>query len=128
MKNHLLAIAVSVVAALTACGTTSPNGTQTSTSASAQQTPGPAPLIYFQSKRPPSSISSCLASRISGLQKHVANGTTDLTTGGRSGHYAWLIELTPSGSGSVVKVQKSPGDDDSVPEPEMRFDIARCSV
>jgi len=86
------------------------------------------PVVFVQSQRAPSDISSCLQRRIEGLRKSAGNGSTELTLGHGSENYAWLITLMPSGHGSVVKVQKSPGDDGSVPEPEMRFDIARCTT
>ena len=91
------------------------------------------PLVFVQSQRAPSYISSCLQSRINGLRMNTGNGSTELRVGRGSENYAWLITLMPSGYGSVVKVQKSPGDespgdDGSVPEPEMRFDIARCTT
>lgn len=51
-------------------------------------------------------------------------GSTELLVGSN----AWLVTLTPSGYGSIVKVQQSASDDGGVPEPEMRFDVARCAV
>ncbi|WP_235527417.1 hypothetical protein [Burkholderia sp. Leaf177] len=44
------------------------------------------------------------------------------------GPNAWLVTLTPSQYGSTVKVQKSAGDYGRLPEPEMRFNIARCTT
>jgi hypothetical protein len=51
-------------------------------------------------------------------------GVSELLVGSNT----WLVTLTPSGYGSTVKVQKSTGDDGRLPEPEMRFDIARCTT
>jgi hypothetical protein len=50
-------------------------------------------------------------------------GNTEVVVGSN----AYLITLTPSAYGSIVKVQQS-GDDGGVPEPELRFDIARCTT
>ena len=116
--NKLPLLAV-VPAALAIAACSSPNVQEVRTSE---------PVVFVQSQRAPSDISSCLRSRIDGLRMTAGNGSTELTVGHGSENYAWLITLMPSGYGSVVKVQKSPGDDGSVPEPEMRFDIARCTT
>jgi hypothetical protein len=117
MNKLLLLSALPAVLAIAACS--SPN---------VQDVRSSEPVVFVQSQRAPSYISSCLQSRIDGLRMSAGNGSTELTVGHGAENYAWLITLMPSGYGSVVKVQKSPGDDGSVPEPEMRFDIARCTT
>jgi hypothetical protein len=109
---------VSAALVLTACS--SPN---------VQEVRSSEPVVYAQSMRAPDDISSCLRSRLGGLRMHVHDGETELAIGSGAENYGWLITLTPTGSGygTVVKVQKS-SDDESVPEPEMRFDIARCTT
>ncbi|TKC91554.1 hypothetical protein FAZ69_03640 [Trinickia terrae] len=115
--NKLLLAAVPATLAIAACS--SPN---------VQEVHSSEPMVFVQSARAPGYISSCLQSRIDGLRMSTGTGSTELTVGHGADNYAWLITLIPSGNGSVVKVQKSPGDDGSVPEPEMRFDIARCTT
>ncbi len=55
-------------------------------------------------------------------------GNTEVIVGSN----AWLVTLTPATFGSVVKavvkVQQSSNDDGGVPEPELRFAIARCTT
>jgi hypothetical protein len=117
MNTPLLVAAAPVALAIAACS--SPN---------VQEVRSSAPVVYVQSLRAPDDISSCLRNRLGGLRANLVGGTTELTIGNGSENYAWLITLTPTDAGSVVKVQKSAGDSDSVPEPEMRFDIARCTT
>jgi hypothetical protein len=38
------------------------------------------------------------------------------------------VTLTPSNTGSVIKVMHPANAPDDPPEPEMRFDIARCAT
>ncbi|MDR5811136.1 hypothetical protein [Caballeronia sp. LZ019] len=81
-------------------------------------------MIYVSSARAASDISSCLQRRLPSAQVMRDQGSTELLVGSN----AWLVTLTPSGYGSIVKVQQSASDDGGVPEPEMRFDVARCAV
>jgi hypothetical protein len=115
MKKLLLIIAPLVV---TACSS-APNEPEIRASE---------PVVFGKSQRLPGDIASCLTSRLSGVRTSVANGITELTIGRGSKDYGWLITLTPSGSGSIVKAQKSPGDDGPIPEPEVRVGIARCTT
>jgi hypothetical protein len=82
------------------------------------------PLIHVSSARTASDISGCLEHMLPSVQTTRANGSTELVVGPN----AWLVTLTPSGYGSIVKVQKSDGEYSGLPEPELRFDIARCTT
>ena len=82
------------------------------------------PVIHVSSVRPASDISNCLQRMIPSAQTRLDQGTTELLVGSN----AWLVMLTPSAYGSIVKVQQSSSDDGGVPEPELRFDIARCTT
>lgn len=119
MNKHFLVAAAPAVLAIAACS--SPN---------VQDARAFAPVVLVQSHRAPENIANCLQDRLAGVRTHVGNGTTELSVGHGPENDAWLITLTPSNSGygSVVKVQKSPDSDGPVPEPEMRFAIARCTT
>ncbi|BAN22457.1 hypothetical protein [Caballeronia insecticola] len=108
-----VSVVLSGVAALAACGSTS------SPELRASQ-----PVIHVSSARPASDISSCLQRMIPSAQTRRDQGSTELLVGSN----AWLVTLTPSAYGSIVKVQQSSSDDGGVPEPELRFDIARCTT
>ncbi|WP_087665270.1 hypothetical protein [Caballeronia humi] len=82
------------------------------------------PVIHVSSARTASDISSCLERMLLSVQTIRDSGSTELVVGPN----AWLVTLTPSGYGSIVKVQKSPGEYGGLPEPELRFDIARCTT
>lgn len=101
------------LAALAACG-----------SASGPELRSSAPVIYVSSARTPSDVASCLEERLPSVSASRVGGVSELLVGSNT----WLVTLTPSGYGSTVKVQKSAGDDSRLPEPEMRFDIARCTT
>jgi hypothetical protein len=92
-------------------------------SASGPELRASTPLIHVSSARSASYISSCLEDRLSSVETTRASGVTELNVG----RNAWLVTLTPSSYGSVVKVQKSDSGG-SLPEEEMRFDIARCTT
>jgi hypothetical protein len=82
------------------------------------------PVIYVSSARAASDISGCLQRMIPSAQTVRDQGSTEVLVGSN----AWLVTLTPSSYGSTVKVQQSSHDDGGVPEPELRFDIARCTT
>jgi len=82
------------------------------------------PVIHVSSARTASDVSSCLERMLPSVETTRANGSTELVVGPN----AWLVTLTPSGYGSIVKVQKSEGEYSGLPEPELRFDIARCTT
>jgi hypothetical protein len=79
-------------------------------------------LIFFRSQHPIAGISSCLQRRLPSTRAASAHGATELNANG-----AWLITLTPSPSGSIVAVRPG-GSPGRIPEPEMRFAVARCST
>jgi hypothetical protein len=110
--THLFA-AVTGAAALAACSSTSGPELRASK-----------PVIHVSSARPASDISSCLQRMIPSAQATRAQGSTELMVGSN----AWLVTLTPSVYGSEVKVQQSSSSDGGVSEPELRFDIARCTI
>ncbi|MEJ0002918.1 MAG: hypothetical protein WDN30_04000 [Pararobbsia sp.] len=117
MKNLLL-FAVPATASLVACSS-APSG------------PGvhaAAPMIYVQSARQPDDISACLQEKVFSMHEASAGSSTELSIGPRASRIDWLITLTPSGDGSIVKVQHSADASDDLPEPELRFDIARCTT
>jgi len=82
------------------------------------------PLIYIASQRSPSDVFRCLEDKLPSPSTSQLGGSSEL----RVGSDAWVVTLTPSQYGSTVKVQKSASDDGGLSEPEMRFDIARCTV
>ncbi|WP_250537941.1 MULTISPECIES: hypothetical protein [unclassified Caballeronia] len=109
----LSSVLSSGIAALAACSSTSGPELRASK-----------PVIHVSSARPASDISNCLQRMIPSAQTRLDQGTTELLVGSN----AWLVTLTPSAYGSIVKVQQSSSDDGGVPEPELRFDIARCTT
>jgi len=84
-------------------------------------------MIYVSSPRSADYIASCLTGRLPRVQAERINGSTELTVGSGS-HGSYFVTLTPSGRGSVIKVLHPADAADDPPEPEMRFDIARCAV
>lgn len=110
----LVCAILSGVAALAACSSTS----------SSPELRASKPVIHVSSTRAASDISGCLQHMIPSAHATRAQGSTELMIGSN----AWLVTLTPSHYGSVVKVQQSSSDDGGVPEPELRFDIARCTT
>lgn len=122
-KSPLAALGVSATLAcafqaLSGCAFAPPN---------AEQVRESEPVVFASSTRSPQAIARCMSSRVDGFVEETQGGTTILTLGRGTDHYAWLITLMPSGTGAVIKAQKS-SDDDLVPEPEMRFAIARCTA
>jgi hypothetical protein len=105
--------ALSAAFALAACG--SANGPELRSSI---------PLIYISTTRSPADVFSCLEDKLPSVSTSKTGGVSELLVG----RDAWLVTLTPSGYGSTVKVQKSADDYGRLPEPEMRFDIARCTT
>jgi hypothetical protein len=83
--------------------------------------------MSFTSHRPASAIASCLASHVGGVHRSTDGATTQLAVGG-SAHQAWSITLTPAPAGTLVNVRKASNDDGPVPEPDMRYYIARCTT
>ncbi|CAB3792705.1 sugar ABC transporter ATPase [Pararobbsia alpina] len=118
MKNVLLP----AVVALAACSSANGPGM------SGPEVRASAPLIYVQSARQPDDITACLHERVFSVHETSVGSATEIAIGPRSNAVDWLITLTPSGNGSIVKVQKSANASDDIPEPELRFDIARCTT
>ncbi|PCE33008.1 putative periplasmic lipoprotein [Burkholderia ubonensis] len=112
MKRFLLLLPATAV--LAACGSAP-------TSESAAES-GAQAMIYVSSQRPADAIANCLDSRLSDVQRSHHGGVTDITVGSRS----YFVTLTPSGSGSVIKVVR--GTASEPPEEAMRFAIARCAI
>ncbi|MFM0735044.1 hypothetical protein PQQ52_31665 [Paraburkholderia sediminicola] len=112
----LLAPAAAVTAFLAACGSSS----------------GPArdasqPMIYVSSPRTPADISDCLQSKLSRVRMSRVGAATEIAVGSDSNN-SYFVTLTPSNAGSVIKVMHPANAPDDPPEPEMRFDIARCAT
>lgn len=121
MHKPLTSFALLPIALLAACGS-APNASDSAQS-------GAAPLsnstMAFTSRRAPSAIASCLTSRLGSVRRTAGGATTILAIGDGP---AWRITLTPVSQGTTVNVLKSAGSDGPVPEPEVRFHIARCSI
>ena len=113
MKKLLLLAPAAL--ALAACGSSGPTR-------DASQ-----PLVFVTSQRTPSYIAECLQSRLSRVQASSVGGATELAVGSGS-DTAYFITLTPVSAGSVIKVMRPANAPDDPPEPEMRFDIARCAT
>ncbi|MFM0056095.1 hypothetical protein PQR64_10765 [Paraburkholderia phytofirmans] len=112
----LLAPAVAALAALAGCGSSS----------------GPArdaslPMMYVSSQRAPAYIADCLESRLSRVRTSHVGSATEIAVGSDSNN-SYFVTLTPSNAGSVIKVMHPANAPDDPPEPEMRFDIARCAT
>ncbi|NRO97567.1 hypothetical protein GWC77_16720 [Paraburkholderia sp. NMBU_R16] len=84
--------------------------------------------MAFTSHRTPSSITSCLSSRMHGVHRASSGTATELVIGNGARTNTWRITLAPAGAGSAVNVHKPSSDDGSVSEPELRYHIARCVV
>jgi hypothetical protein len=80
-----------------------------------------------QPQRTPSYITECLESRLSRVHASSVGGATELAVGSDS-DTAYFVTLTPVSAGSVIKVMRPANAPDDPPEPEMRFDIARCAT
>ncbi|MGF6571687.1 hypothetical protein SAMN05443245_5401 [Paraburkholderia fungorum] len=119
MKRLLLlapAVALTAVTAcLTACGSSGPTRDAS------------IPLVYVSSQRAPADIANCLEGRLSRVRTSHAGIATQLAVGSDSNN-SYFVTLTPTNTGSVIKVMHPANAPDDPPEPEMRFDIARCAT
>jgi hypothetical protein len=120
MKRLLLlapsAVALAAVAAcLSACGSSGPTRDAS------------VPLVYVSSQRAPADIAECLEGRLSRVRTSHAGIATQLAVGPDSNN-SYFVTLTPINNGSVIKVMHPANAPDDPPEPEMRFDIARCAT
>jgi hypothetical protein len=82
------------------------------------------PVIYVSSHRLLGDVLNCLEDKLPSVSTSKLGSASELLVGPN----AWLVTLTPSQYGSTVRVQKSSGDYSGLSEPEMRFDIARCTT
>lgn len=85
------------------------------------------PMAYFSSQRAPADIANCLEGRLSRVRTSHAGIATQLAIGPDSNN-SYFVTLTPTNTGSVIKVMHPANAPDDPPEPEMRFDIARCAT
>lgn len=85
------------------------------------------PIVFVASQRTPSYVAECLESRLSRVRRSSVGGATELAVGSDS-DTAYFVTLTPTNVGSVIKVMRPANAPDDPPEPEMRFDIARCAT
>lgn len=85
------------------------------------------PIVFVTSQRTASYISECLQDRLSRVRASSVGGATELAVGSSS-NTAYFVTLTPSNAGAVIKVMRPANAPDDPPEPEMRFDIARCAT
>ncbi|WP_309147442.1 sugar ABC transporter ATPase [Paraburkholderia caballeronis] len=115
-KSLLAAAPVALVAACGSAPTPAPDDTAAA-----------APMVYVSSLRSPSSIATCLEDRLPRVRASQAGGATELAVGSSS-NASYLVTLTPSGNGSVVRVMHDPSASSDPPEEEMRFHIARCTI
>jgi hypothetical protein len=120
MKRLLLlapsAVALAAVTAcLSACGSSGPTRDAS------------VPIVYVSSQRVPADIAECLEGRLSRVRTSHAGIATQLAVGSDSNH-SYFVTLTPTNNGSVIKVMHPANAPDDPPEPEMRFDIARCAT
>lgn len=112
-------VAAVPVALLAACGSTPTPSDEASDAA--------APMVYVSSQRSPASIANCLEDRLPRVRASRDGKTTQLAVGSSS-NASYVVTLTPSGRGSVVRVTHDPSASDDPPEDEMRFHIARCTI
>lgn len=84
-------------------------------------------MIYASSARSPQSIASCLEDRLPRVEESTNGNATELSVGSES-NASYLVTLTPSGYGSVIRVTHGASSSNDPPEPELRFDVARCTI
>ncbi|SDH97181.1 hypothetical protein SAMN05216466_115123 [Paraburkholderia phenazinium] len=84
-------------------------------------------MVFVTSARTTADITECLESRLSRVRASSVGGATELAVGSDS-NTAYFVTLTPVNSGSQIKVMRPANAPDDPPEPEMRFDIARCAT
>ena len=85
------------------------------------------PMIYVSSQRAPADIAGCLESRLSRMRTSRIGSATEIAVGPDSNN-SYFVTLTPTHAGSVIKVMHPANAPEDPPEPEMRFDIARCAT
>ncbi|WJF89255.1 sugar ABC transporter ATPase [Paraburkholderia bonniea] len=114
------ATAIAAALLLSACGSPGP---------AARADSAAKPMMHISSARSPAAIVNCLTSRLARAQSANTGSTTEITVGANSNPAYW-VTLTPAGSGygAVVKVLHPANAPEDPPEPEMRFNIARCTT
>lgn len=127
MTKLLAILAAFPLLGLAACGS-SPTASNDAGSSPAFAARASDSAMAFTSHRTPSSITSCLSSRMRGVHRTSSGTATELLVGNGTRADTWRITLTPAGVGSTVNVHKPTSDDGSVSEPELRYHIARCVV
>lgn len=110
-------LAASPLALAAACSTTPPPGAAANGE----------PMIYVSSTHSASSIASCLKGRLPQIHESRDGNATELSVGSRSNE-SYHVTLTPSGYGSTIRVIHGNSRSDDPPEPELRFDVARCAT
>jgi len=110
-------LAASPLFLIAACSSTPPPGAAASDE----------PMIYVSSMHSASSIASCLEDRLPHVHASKSGSATELSVGSRS-DASYFVTLTPSGYGSVIRVIHGTSRSDDPPEPELRFDVARCAT
>jgi hypothetical protein len=104
------------LALMAACGSTPPPGAANGE-----------PMIYASSTHSPEDIASCLENRLPRAEESMNGTTTELSVGSGS-NASYFVTLTPSGNGSVIRVTHGAASSNDPPEPELRFDVARCAT
>lgn len=84
-------------------------------------------MIYASSARSPNSIANCLEDRLPRVREARDGNVTELSVGSGS-DASYFVTLTPTGNGSVIRVTRGASRSDDPPEPELRFDVARCTT
>jgi hypothetical protein len=94
---------------------------------------GPAPFEgrqatdYFASRNGPAQLERCLLDRVP--SGHVVRGiVTTVYIGPDSADQDWVITLGDNGNGSNVSVYRPLSGDGNPEEPELRYDLARCTT
>ena len=109
-------VAALPLALVAACGSSPPSAASDSDT-----------MVYASSARSPSSIASCLESRLSRAYESHSGNATELAIGSRS-NASYFVTLTPNGYGSVIRVTHGASSSNDPPEEELRFDVARCTT
>lgn len=115
LARHLLTVAP--LALVAACSSAPPP----------QAAANAEPMIYVSSARSPTSIANCLEDRLARVHESTTGNATELSIGSSS-DASYFVTLTPSGYGSVIRVTHGASRSDDPPEPELRFDVARCTT
>lgn len=85
------------------------------------------PMIFVSSARTPTSIANCLEDRLPRIHESTTGNGTELSIGSNP-DASYFVTLTPSSYGSVIRVTHGTSRSDDPPEPELRFDVARCAT